>query len=105
MLYTERRHDYKEGFRQKQVHLVHFWAKNRYTLKTTEKAHARTPATGQPHTVPVFGWKGARYVHLDLYGGAGSRSPAWKTAVHIFRQARILSTIYCSVRKIVNYII
>ena len=46
-----------------------FFAKNRYTWslwcqkqghsKTKYKSHARSPAIGQPHIVPVFGLKGS----------------------------------------------
>ena len=37
----------------------HFGAKNRYFVhsKTKYKSHARSPAIGQPHIVPVFGLK------------------------------------------------
>ena len=34
----------------------HFGAKNRYILKPSTN-HARSPAIGQPHIVPVFGYK------------------------------------------------
>ena len=50
-----------ESFRQKQVHLVHFGPRIGYILNPSKKSHDGSPAIGQPHIVPVFGLKRARY--------------------------------------------
>ena len=43
-----------------------FWTKQKGTHKKQEKKHGRSPAIGQPHVAPVFGWKAARYTWTCL---------------------------------------